>query len=190
MDAIKKKALVKMSLSIRDTMKLFDQFGIGIALALDQNERLKGTVTDGDIRRAILRGVDLNEPVSKIMNPNPRTVTPATDSQDIRRLFLEATLKHMPVVDQEGRVLDIITISDLLSVPLSNPDITDREIKAVLDVLRTNDLSLGPKVIEFEKKIAAYTQRQFAVTVNRILKAIAPRVPQKIAHLRSFSGKW
>lgn len=51
-------------------------------------------------------------------------------------------------------------------VPLASPDITKREIKAVLSVLSTPILSLGPKLTEFEKKIAAYTGAKYAVAVN------------------------
>jgi perosamine synthetase len=63
-------------------------------------------------------------------------------------------------------VLDLLLVSDLLAVPLSTPDITSREVESVLSVLRTPNLSIGPKVLEFEEKIAAYARRKFAVAVN------------------------
>jgi perosamine synthetase len=100
------------------------------------------------------------------MNRQPVTVGPGADAQEIRRLFMQFNLKHLPVVDDSGRVLDILTVAELLSVPLSTPDIGGREIEAVLDVLRTPNLSLGPKLHEFEKKVAEYAERRFAVAVN------------------------
>jgi len=54
----------------------------------------------------------------------------------------------------------------MYKIPLSQPDITDEERKAVLEVLKTPCLSLGPKVKEFEKKIAQYTGVKYAVAVN------------------------
>lgn len=162
----KERLLIRPAASIRETMKVIDRGGLAIALVADAENRLLGTVTDGDIRRAILRGVDLEEPVSTIMQAHPITVTPNTDTQDLRRIFVEADLKHIPAVDAAGHIVDLIHISDLLKVPLSNPDITDREIQAVSEVLHTTDLSLGPKVTEFEEKIAAYAGRRHAVAVN------------------------
>ena len=162
----REKLLVKQNISIRETMRLIDQSAIGIALVVDSDDRLLGTVTDGDLRRAVLAGRDLNAPVAGIMFRDPVTVTPSMDTQDIRKVFIESTLKHIPVVDGAGRVVDLLLVSDLLSVPLSNPDITDRERQAVLEVLQTAHLSLGPKVVEFEKKIAAFVGRKHAIAVN------------------------
>jgi len=53
-----------------------------------------------------------------------------------------------------------------MRIPLSSPDITDREIDAVTRVLRTRQLSLGPKLVEFENAVAAYTGAAHAVAVN------------------------
>lgn len=53
-----------------------------------------------------------------------------------------------------------------MKIPLSNPDITQKEIDAVVSVLRTPDLSLGPKLPEFEEKFAAYIGTKHAVAVN------------------------
>jgi perosamine synthetase len=51
-------------------------------------------------------------------------------------------------------------------IPLSNPDITELERERVLEVLSTPNLSLGPKLVEFEKKFANYVGSAFAVAVN------------------------
>src|SRR4051794_9272011 len=52
------------------------------------------------------------------------------------------------------------------SIPLSKPDITQREIDAVVDVLHTDTLSIGPKIQEFEAACAALTGRRHAVGVS------------------------
>jgi len=161
-----RKVLIAPHQSIKQTMRLIEEGGLAIALVTDANHCLLGTVTDGDIRRAILAGRELEEPVSHIMHPNPTKVRETTDMQAIRHLFIKSDLKHIPVVDDCGRVLDLLLVSDLLLVPLSNPDITTREIEAVLSVLRTPNLSLGPKVLEFEEEIAVYANRKFAIAVN------------------------
>jgi len=158
--------LVPPESTVRETLRVIDESGLAIALVVDGDRRLLGTVTDGDIRRAILRGSSLDVPVTSVMHSDPATVGPTTDMQEIRGIFIESNLKQSPVVDRDNRVIALLTVSELLSVPLSNPDITDREIDAVLQVLRTPNLSLGPKLGEFEAKIAAYAGREFAVAVN------------------------
>ena len=54
----------------------------------------------------------------------------------------------------------------VMKINLSRPDIDEIDIKAVCDVLRTPNLALGPKMAEFEKKIAAYVGRKYAVSIN------------------------
>lgn len=53
-----------------------------------------------------------------------------------------------------------------MRIPLSAPDVTEREIEAVVSVLRTPHLSLGPKLAEFERDAAAYAGTRHAVAVN------------------------
>ena len=52
------------------------------------------------------------------------------------------------------------------SVPLSSPDIIERDIEAVVKVMKTRFLSIGPKVVEFEKRMSEYAGVKYAVAVN------------------------
>ena len=162
----KAKIFVTPEHSIRQTLQGIDESGLAIALVVDPQRRLLGTVTDGDVRRAILKGVDIASPITVIMNDSPTTVTPAQDTQQIRQLLLASTLKHVPVVDSEGRVLDLITVAELLSVPMSVPDITEREIQAVMHALQPRIAVRSSAVLDFEEKIAACANRRYAVAVN------------------------
>jgi perosamine synthetase len=54
----------------------------------------------------------------------------------------------------------------MINVPLSRPDIDERDIQSVINVLKTPYLSIGPKLTEFENKIANYVGRKFAIGVN------------------------
>ncbi|HMO26569.1 MAG TPA: DegT/DnrJ/EryC1/StrS aminotransferase family protein, partial [Tepidisphaeraceae bacterium] len=53
-----------------------------------------------------------------------------------------------------------------MNIPLSHPDITQKEIDAVVEVLSSNTLSIGPRVIEFERKVAKLTDRKHAIAVS------------------------
>lgn len=84
-----------------------------ILLVLDIDGTLLGVVTDGDIRRYILRKQDLETPVESVMNRDFTAVQPheAHKALDIMR---EKSIQQMPVVDGAGRVMDLILLSDLL----------------------------------------------------------------------------
>ncbi|HYU45137.1 MAG TPA: NeuD/PglB/VioB family sugar acetyltransferase [Terriglobales bacterium] len=166
MSSYKRSVFVSPDRSIRETLQAIDGSGLAIALVVDERRHLLGTVTDGDARRAILQGVNIALPVTTIMNGAPLTVTPAQDIEQIRELLLTSALKHVPVVDNQNRVLDLITVAELLSVPMPVPDIPGREIQAVTEILGSSSRGSGSKRADFEQKIAGCANRRFAVAVN------------------------
>ncbi len=166
MDPRKRSACIRPDWSIREAIETIDRAGLGVGAVVDAGSRLLGILTDGDIRRSVLKGVGLDESVATIMNTKPIVVRFQTDVQSIRQIVLGNNLEVVPVVDDDGRLVDIIVMADLLSLPLSNPDITDKEIRAVVEVLQTPNLSLGPRLVEFEDRVAAYVGTRYAVAVN------------------------
>jgi dTDP-glucose pyrophosphorylase len=101
-----RKLLVAPSTSIIETMKNIDQNTSQFAMVVDENYKLLGTVTDGDIRRGILKGTALEEPVSMIMNKHPFTVRNGASKKAIKRLFQEKKLRQLPVINHNGYVVD------------------------------------------------------------------------------------
>ena len=86
-----------------------------IALVVDADRRLLGTITDGDIRRSILAGVPLDAPASRIMNTACTTGAAGTSAADAFALMRDRTIRHVPLLDESGRVADLVWISDLLT---------------------------------------------------------------------------
>ena len=90
-------------------------------MLLDGQRRLLGTVTDGDIRRAILAGIDLEQPV-KVLLEQPRPVVHATpltaqvgtSASRLLQMMNEAEVRHMPLVNESGQVEDVVVLSDLV----------------------------------------------------------------------------
>jgi dTDP-glucose pyrophosphorylase len=100
--------------SIREALEVIDAGGVQIALITDTNDRLKGVVTDGDIRRAILQGVDLDAPVQSVMNESPITARPQQDRQSLIDRMNARRIHQVPLVDDDGRVVGIEVLDDLL----------------------------------------------------------------------------
>ena len=109
-----KKVLVTPETTIRDTIKIIDEGALQIALVVDENNHLLGTVTDGDVRRSILRSVLLEEPVHLIMNANPVVASDKSSRSEIMTLMRKKTLHQIPIVDAGGKVMGLLSFESLI----------------------------------------------------------------------------
>lgn len=108
-----KKALISPQTTIKDTIGVINSGVVGIALVVTEENVLLGTVTDGDVRRAILRNVDLEEPVSQIMHPNPVAFREGIPQQDLIDFMHKRHIRHIPILDDENHVIDIAVLWEL-----------------------------------------------------------------------------
>ena len=105
---------------LRAAVVAIDRNQRGIALVVDSDCRLTGTVTDGDVRRAMLAGKGLDTPVAnllaeKIESPYPQPVTAlaGTDASVLLQIMRDRVIRQIPLVDAEGRVAGLVTLDDL-----------------------------------------------------------------------------
>lgn len=111
-----KKILIRPSTSIREALQIIDSSAMQIALVVDERDRLLGTVTDGDIRRGILKEIPLEETVLRVMNAHP-TVAKSYERHDIVLAIMKLKrLNHIPVVDDDGCVINVETLQNLIRV--------------------------------------------------------------------------
>jgi dTDP-glucose pyrophosphorylase len=101
-------------------MECIDRSGKGIALVLDGQHRLMATVTDGDLRRAILAGTDLNLKVAELIHCRPHatpsgplTAPLGTPNDVLLHTMNETGVRHIPLVDEEDRVVSVVLLGDL-----------------------------------------------------------------------------
>ncbi len=113
--------LVKPTTPIREVMNCIDRNAKGIALVVDDDRHLIATVTDGDVRRAVLAGTNLDLPVQELLDQKatsqdsvPTTVKAGTPMTEILHLMSEHTLRQIPVVDDDGRLVDLALLADLV----------------------------------------------------------------------------
>jgi perosamine synthetase len=152
--------------TIKEVMQGIDRGSLRIAIIVDETKRLIGVATDGDIRRALLSGKKLTSPIQEVMRLNPIIALEGTPAKELLEMMLAKDLLQIPIVDNEGSVVDIALFSELRTIPLSSPDITHKEIEVINQVLATPFLSIGPKINEFEKRISSYLGTKYAVGVN------------------------
>lgn len=106
--------------TLREAIACIDKHAEGIALVVDPERRLLGTVTDGDMRRAILAGVELDRPVHVLLEERaargqakPITAPVGTLNTELLRLMNHYRIRHVPLLDGEGRITDIALMSQL-----------------------------------------------------------------------------
>lgn len=111
-----KNVLITTDTPIVKAIEIIDRAGLQIALVVNENGRLLGTVTDGDIRRAILKHLSLDETVTKVMNPAPCFVYRNQSRENANLLMKSKKLHQIPVLDEEHRVVGL-EIADKLFPP-------------------------------------------------------------------------
>lgn len=109
-----KLTLMSPRASILEALKIIDNSSLQIALVVDENKKLLGTVTDGDIRRATLRKVSLENPVSSIMFASPTVASINDDKEKIASLMYRNELRHIPLIDSKGCVAGVKILLEMI----------------------------------------------------------------------------
>jgi len=113
--------LVSPETSIHDTIQTIDRSAMQIALVVDANGKLLGTVTDGDIRRAILKGIALSEPIHLVMNAQPVSLSQHTSAEHILFTMKKSGRHQIPVVDGDGKLVHLAVLDNYLH-PFERPN--------------------------------------------------------------------
>lgn len=100
--------------SIINAINVIEKCASRGAFVVDNTNKLLGSVTDGDIRRAIINNVNVNDSVSKIMNKNPRVGYLNQDSAQLRSLMEKENLLQIPIIDDNGVLVGLETLQDLV----------------------------------------------------------------------------
>ena len=108
-NALWRRATVSLGGSVKSVVGSLNESGMQIALVVTDEMVLVGTVTDGDIRRGLLRGLDLHSPIDSIVYTQPLVVTPEISRDMVLRLMQANRIRQLPIVDGERRVVGLHT---------------------------------------------------------------------------------
>ncbi|OQY85334.1 MAG: hypothetical protein B6D41_14455 [Chloroflexi bacterium UTCFX4] len=120
-----RRVVIPPDLTVNAAISLLDRAGVGVLLVCDGDGKLLATLTDGDIRRALLRGIQLDTDALSVANQEPimarlpLTLTQALHWMDHGKKYV---VNHLPVVDEQGRPIELLLRSDLMAelpIPLS-----------------------------------------------------------------------
>lgn len=100
--------------TIKEALQIIDGGAIQIALIVDENDKLLGTLTDGDIRRGLLNGFDLNSSIESIFFKTPTIAKISDTKEEILNLALSKKLHQIPIIDEHGKIVGIQEIEELI----------------------------------------------------------------------------
>jgi len=100
-----RKAIINPHHSIKQALKQMDAMGQKTLVVVDEQMALLGTVTDGDIRRWILKGRNLAAPISNIMNTKPTMLNRGFEREAAKQLMASRSLECLPVVDENKKLI-------------------------------------------------------------------------------------
>ena len=109
-----KNTILKMTDTMEVAVKILNQESLRIVMVVDDEERLIGSITDGDIRRGLIRQLPMNTALAEIMHKKPIVTLVGDDKSNILRKMKELDLLQIPIVDSDGRVTGLETFQNLL----------------------------------------------------------------------------
>ncbi|KAA1162035.1 CBS domain-containing protein [Pseudoalteromonas fuliginea] len=109
------KVVIEPSVSIKVALQVIDREGLRVALVVDNN-KLVGMITDGDVRRGILKGIELTAPVSTIMNISPVSANVSSGSNALKELMQSRKILSLPLVDDNNELVGLKTLHETLTI--------------------------------------------------------------------------
>ena len=113
-----KKTILSKNKTIYDAVKSLSKSELKIVLVTDKNLKLLGTVTDGDIRRSLIKKLRSDTPLHKIMNTKPVVLDKSQNKKSILEKIKSQKILQLPIVDKNMRVIGIETIENLIETKI------------------------------------------------------------------------
>ena len=113
------KATISSDAKVNMVMRKMNETGLQSLIICDRDFLLEGTISDGDIRKALVQGCSMNDSVARIMNTNPTVISSHSSRSQILNIFAEHQFKLIPVV-QNGVVIGCEYIDDYIGLPYQN----------------------------------------------------------------------
>jgi len=110
-------AVTQQEATIEEAIERLDQAALQIVLVLSPEGKLIGTITDGDIRRGLLRGLDLGSSIDSIIHRDAFVVPPEMEREMVLQIMQANKLHQLPVVDEKRRVIGLHTWDELSGCP-------------------------------------------------------------------------
>ena len=99
--------LIKRNNKIKKALKLLNKLGTGQLFVVDENKKLLGSLTDGDCRRSLLKGLSQNDSIDKVYNKKPYFIYSLKNKLKIKKILKKENFKYVPLVDNNLIILKL-----------------------------------------------------------------------------------
>ena len=157
---------INTTATLRDVLVALDKNALGVVFLVDAERVMQGIITDGDIRRALLKGAQIIDPALSHMNGQFVSGSNLRDKRENLALMNER-IRNLPILDQAGRLVDVLLWSEYWRLPIMEPVLKGKEVEYVLDCLATNWISSQGKYVErFQESFQQYLPVRHALSVS------------------------
>lgn len=159
--------IVPESCDLRGALVAIDQNSQGVVFVCDSERRLLGAISDGDARRAIVAGHSLETPVGAVMNRQCVSCPVGASPEDLLLRLSQVGVRHVPIVDEQQRIVDIAAATRLRRIQVASPDLQGNELLYVAECVKTGWVSSQGRFIrEFEGLVADFCGVPHGVAVS------------------------
>ena len=112
-----RRAILPVHASIEQAIRNLDQVAIKIVLVVNESGELEGTISDGDIRRGLLKGLDLNSPITNVIHRNALVVPPEMGREMVMQLMVANKIQQIPVVNEHRHMVGVHLWDEITTPP-------------------------------------------------------------------------
>ena len=157
--------LIQFDAKLNEAFELLNKNGRGICIVVKEI-KIVGILTDGDIRRFLLKSNDLERKVEDAMNKDYLALS-INSSQELVRKSFKNGIKIVPLLDDDSRVVDIADVQNSHKIPVLEPNLDGNELKYIVNCLETNWISSkGEYVKKFEKMFSSIHNDILSLSVS------------------------
>jgi len=158
--------LIQRGASLRSALTQLDRTALGFLIVVDEWNKLSAVLTDGDIRRAFLRGVALDDPIDRAMQGNCVSMPVEATAAEISAA-LTGKITFLPLVDREGHPVDYASVSRHRRYPVMEPALDGNEADYVQECVQTGWVSSQGRFVGlFERMMADLHGVPYALAVS------------------------
>lgn len=116
-----REAILPPNASVQEVISNLDRVAVKIVLIVNEGGMFEGTVSDGDIRRGLLKGLELRSPITSVIHNNALVVPPDVSRELVMQLMVANKIQQIPIVNDEHKVVGL-HLWDQITTPVARPN--------------------------------------------------------------------
>lgn len=154
------------SITIREALIVFNKYPLGFLLVVGAKNKLKGVITEGDVRRLILGGKGLPTPIKTFIIKNPVVARRYTGIEEAKNKLSEK-IRFIPILNKDSQVTDVLLFNKKIHIPIAEPFFNEDELDNVIECVLSGWISSAGKYIpEFEERFAEYCNTKYGIATS------------------------